>query len=244
MIKKLLTAKSVLFRIVVLFFCTFCLLGGINAYFKSTDDFARSRILKLTNLGRGQCTGVQVWAPSGKAFTLTAGHCRSIVQNGKLLAEDEDGTVWTLDFIAEDPSSDLMLLSAPMQIGVDVGMSVSTHEHVHAITHGHGKPSFRTDGEILTEDFVTVPLFQIISFDDMIKCGMVKNQVEVSIPYPVCLIQTFQMTTTVRIIPGSSGGPLFDRWGQVVGIASSVDDTNLFSSFVTLKDINLFLKPY
>ena len=244
MAKKLFMAKTVLSRVLVLFLSTAFLLTCINTYIKTTDDFARSRILKLSNPGHGQCTGVQVWAPSGEAYTLTAGHCRNVVQNGKILAEDEDGTVWTLDFIAEDPSSDLMLLCAPTQIGADIGTSVSRHEHVHAITRGHGKPSFRTDGEILMEDLVTVPLFQIISFDDMMKCGGTKNQVEISLPYPVCLLQTFQTTATARIIPGSSGGPLFDRWGQVVGIASSFDETGLFSSFVTVNDINLFLKPY
>jgi hypothetical protein len=212
---------------------------SLNTFYKTTDIYARNRVLKLFDV-TGACSAVLVWAPSGKAYTLTAGHCRPEVHEGKIKARNESGQEYLLDFIAEDPTADLMLLSAPYQIGMDIAKNIGTHEPVHTMTHGRGMPSYRTDGEFLVLDLIEFALFPVVTVEDLVRCSGPKYVVMQKEFETMCGVQSFQSVTTARIVPGSSGGPLMNAWGELVGIASTTDDS--FSTFASLADIHAFLK--
>ena len=209
--------------------------------YKASDLYLRNRVFKLTGNG-ASCSGVQVTAPTGKVYVLTAGHCAALVVEGKVYASGESGQSYVLDFIEEDQFSDLMLLSAPPGPGVSIASGLDKHEHVRTLTHGRGMPTYRTDGEYVMLDFSTVPLFPILSFNDQYKCNQVKEQVIIDSFTGVreCALVTFQSITTADVIPGSSGGPLFDDDGKLAGIVSATDGK--FSSFVTISDMVAFLR--
>lgn len=217
----------------------FALFFFVDLYKRSTDSFIRDQVLKLYD-DKAACTGVQVIAPSGKFYVLTAGHCSGLVHNNKVLAEDEEGRKLELNFIEEDPTSDLMLLSSPIQSGVQIASNAGKHDSVHSITHGKGMPSYRTDGELLATDDITFGLFPIMSRSDFLKCRAPKYKIKFDGLQPICVVESFQTVSNTQIIPGSSGGPLLNSWGSLVGIASTKGD--FFCTFASLADIKSFLQ--
>jgi hypothetical protein len=201
-----------------------------------SDSYVRNRVVQLNRAG-GSCSGVQVVAPSGKAYVLTASHCRGLVEAGKVEATDEQNQKYFLDFIKEDPNSDLMLLSSPNDNGVGIADHVRMHEHVHAMTHGHGYPTYRTDGEALMLSRIEFAEFDLKDIADLAACLQPKNKI--SQEDASCHVAVVEMMSNASIIPGSSGGPLLNEYGSLVGIASCTD--GYFGSFVTLGDIKKFL---
>jgi len=211
--------------------------------YQKSDSYLRDRVVMLRG-NNVSCTGVQVHGKSGKTYILTASHCRPILaEDGTTTAITENDNQYTVNFIAEDPDSDLMLLSSPNRMYIDVAKSWKKHEHIHTMTHGKGMPSYRTDGEMLLEEITAVGLFNIDSQEAVIRCGsMPKFSIALSWIGPVCVLSTIQEITTAPILPGSSGGPLVNKDNELIGIASATDNEDTFSTYVTLSDIHRFLK--
>lgn len=211
-----------------------------------TEKMVRDAVL-LLHSENGSCTGVQVKAPSGHIYTLTAAHCRVLLVDNKVQGRDEDGKEYTLTFIEEDKTSDLMLLSAPNGRFLRVGKEPKIHDHVHTETHGAGMLTYRTDGEILNEIGVDVPVFQILTEEDLRICTTYPKYILniglgilFGIP-PVCVLHTPERVSTARIVPGSSGGPMLNESNELVGIASATDSKD-FSYWVSVHHIKEFLK--
>jgi S1-C subfamily serine protease len=213
-----------------------------NSTMKADDSYIRQRVVKLMS-PEGSCSGIVIEAPkSHKSYTLSAGHCMILVKSGKVTAQLEDGTKTTLDFIAEDAASDLMLLSAPADSqGIEIADRLSIHQAVHTLTHGGGAPTYRTDGEAMGISEAKVPMFDIITDADKVKCSaQIKLQVAQEMGMEYCIMDLDMMVTSAAIIPGSSGGAVVNDSGRLVGIVSAYNGK--FSMIVLLSDIERFLK--
>ena len=217
---------------------------------KSSDSFLRQRVLKLQNDQGSSCSGVEVKSAKGVVYTMTAGHCRDLLSpEGSLTAVDEQGKPFTISFVAEDTASDLLLLTGIGTAFVPIGESISPHEQVKAITHGKGWASFRTDGEVIQEIKVDILVGPILASDDLDRClAKAPKQSVVSVQNPFinmsisfCSLSTIDTLSTTLILPGSSGGPLFNMKGQLVGIASAASNNDPFGRFVRLSDIQAFM---
>lgn len=224
---------------VVLLAVAFCV-GAHRSAVKSSDLYIRDRVVKLTG-GGIQCTGIVIEAPSHKSYILTAAHCRPMVKSGKITAITEDGEVNIVDFIAEDPASDLMLLGGIQDLdGIEVGEFEYNYQPVHTLTHGAGKPTYRTDGMLLEAAQSQVAVYRISSDDERKACqSQFKLEIMDSFWGEMCIMSTVQYSSTADIVPGSSGGPVLNNNGDLVGIVSAYDGK--FSYFVTLRDIRSFL---
>lgn len=210
--------------------------------FRASDLYVRNQVV-LLNSEQGSCTGVQVVAPSGHVYILTASHCKSLLVSNSMRTTTEGGVTSMSSFIKEDGVSDLMLLSSNISTGVFIAADNYPHQHVHTLTHGHGFPTYRTDGELLRIDRVQVILFEA-NESNMSECSNMPKLELIGAPGlgMYCIMSTYQMMTTAAITPGSSGGPILDASGSLVGIASATNGN--FSAFVTLKDIQNFLSDY
>lgn len=224
-----------------------CLIAAYSAisglqHYRASDSYLRDRVVKLQS-EQGSCSGIQVEAPSGKAYILTAAHCRILVdKEGHTTAINEQGEKRQVDFIAEDENSDLMLLTSGDDKAVSVGNNIHKHEKVHTITHGRGHDAYRTDGEAIEEALTLIGVSVITDMEEFVACiKQPKYTVVPTLEGMVCAIYTPQNYTTAHVVPGSSGGPLFNSDGELIGIVSATSGDG-FSTFVRLSDIKSFLK--
>jgi S1-C subfamily serine protease len=204
-----------------------------------SDAYIRDRVVKLQG-DVGGCSGIQVQAPSGKVYILSARHCQKISSDGDITATDEQGHTKKVTIIAVDKDSDLLLLT-PMSIKfITIADKLSLHEHVHTLTHGNMNPTYRTDGEALIDRLVEVALAEIISDEDVKACQASGGKVYPSFFSLVCVGELNVRITTAWVAPGSSGGAALNENGQLIGIVSL--SSGLFSGIVRLEDITRFLK--
>ncbi len=197
------------------------------------------------------CSSVQIVAPSGKQYLLSAGHCAKSDEPGvKTLVNLPNGLeqVGYSKIIAEDPYSDLLLLEPVKNMeGIKIAKEVVLYEHVRTFTHGGGKPTYKTEGEIISirGDFAEVPIFEIITIADTERCYAFKAKYKFSIDKKEYWCHSISQTaiTTAWAIPGSSGGMVVNDDDELIGIISEVDVAkSKFSYPVPLADIQAFLK--
>jgi hypothetical protein len=213
-----------------------------SAFMGPSDAEIRSKVVKLKS-GMGSCSGQQVRAPSGANYILTAAHCRVLEQAGSILAITEDGREIARRIVAEDPSSDLLLLEGiPGMEGLKIGSSLDRFESVRTFTHGKGKNTYRTDGKIIQQEMVTVPVSDVLPDGT---CGpMPKYTVAPGgfFGMPVCALQVVETAMDAMIVPGSSGGAVVNSSGELVGVVSAGDGA--FGYIVTISDIRRFMSNY
>lgn len=208
---------------------------------KRSDAYIRHRVLLLFSATEA-CTGVEIVAPSGKHYTISAAHCKDLVINNKVQAKDEDGKVHQIDFIGLDPEHDLMLLGPADDKAIPVAKDDHAHEKIHTITHGMALPSYRTDGELLEEKTVTVNGEPIESPEELEKCPITPySRPAAGIFGLYCELKLTLMLSTAMVMPGSSGGPALNKDGELIGIVS-ISDGDKLSGLVPLRDIQAMLK--
>jgi S1-C subfamily serine protease len=203
-----------------------------------------SKSVMLTGKGI-ECSGQQVKADSGLSYILTAAHCYIIAdENGDMNVQTQDGRQLKRKIIAEDPSSDLMLLEGvPGMKGLTVADSLGRFQHIRTFTHGHQKPVYKTEGAVIGTEEIIVPISDITNEDEENKCvSQSKNKVVDLLIKKICVLDVEETVVTAQIIPGSSGGMVVDDSGQLVGIASATE--GYFGYLVPLKDIKAFLFNY
>lgn len=213
----------------------------------ASDAYIRNRVVKLYHPERGQCTGVVVQGASGRNWVLTAAHCKVLIQDGRVLAEEQDGRISQMYLVAESPTSDLLLLSQdfPSYSGVKIAKELKMYDKVHSITRGAGMPAYRTDGEALGMREVMFAVGDIILLPEEEAACLITPKFKIMpgiFGEKYCVMAMNEQVVTAKIVPGSSGGPLFNAKGELVGIASASDTSEHFFYFVKLTDIIELMK--
>lgn len=209
----------------------------------SSETYLRPRVVRLSG-AEGMCSGEQIVAPSGTNYILTAAHCRPFERNGSILVTTEDGQILQRRVIAEDQNSDLLLLEGLP--GVE-GISIATHDHpgqhVRTLTHGHNLDTYLTEGYLIQNQEVHIPINVINTPEDAAKCQSMAKFMQVpSIWGSLCALNVVETITSAMIVPGSSGGMVVSDSGELVGVVSA--GAPPFGALVTLYDINKFLAAY
>lgn len=203
----------------------------INHYAKKTAHYQQNRILQLEGNNIG-CTGTEVVAPSGKVVTLTAAHCQKQIADNHIGFIDESLSRGSLSVVAIDERLDLMLLEGTnKQLGFEVARKLAINDPIHTMTHGWSMPAYRTDGMVIGVNLEVDPPVCKSSVDIAgFKLGL------------NCSVPPKRTVTTAWVLPGSSGGPLLNEDGDLIGIVYAL--TGPFSYSVGLDDIKDFLKGH
>lgn len=209
----------------------------------SDEDYLRSKVVMLRSDTVG-CSGEVVKAPSGKSYILTAAHCTSVADaQGNMPVYLDDGRKLSSHVIAEDDSSDLLLLEGvPGVEGLTIARTVKPTEHVRTFTHGRMLATYKTEGELIQVVHVEIPiaLGDCSSKQPKYKNGSFSFLGIIDIP--VCMMSVDEVVSTAQVQPGSSGGMVVNNRAQLVGVVSASDGD--FGYFVTLRDIQRFLSAY
>lgn len=214
-----------------------------------SDDEIRARVVSITN-DHMLCSGEQVRAASGKDYILSAAHCAPIAVEGSVTITREDGRKLQRRVIAIDRKSDLMLVEGLPDIrGLEIAKKSAPHQHVRTFTHGNRYPTYETEGLLIGDTLVQFPIAIIESPEDEEKCeANGPNKVmDINVFFgniKVCVFSAQEMATTAKIVHGSSGGPVFNDRGQVVGVVSAGDSDGSFGFLVRLQDIQAFTANY
>lgn len=214
---------------------------------QNTEQYPRSRVVKITGNGRG-CSGEQIRAPSGVNYILSAGHCMVTAVGGQVTVYTEDGRTLQRRVIAEDPDSDLMLIEGlPNMRGLTIAKEIKIGSKFRTFTHGAMLDTFKTEGQIIEQMLINIPLFSIYSPADEQRC-LVASKFKIIETHsmlgsiPMCALSLEETVTTAFVIGGSSGGMAINDKDELIGVVSAGGQG--FGMLVTLEDINNFVGNY
>ena len=208
-----------------------------------------NKVVSITNAsGSSGGTGFHVNSPSGKTYILTNSHVCSHVQvNGLVLVHDAEGNSLPRRVLLDSDFTDLCVVEAmPGASGLSLGTAPNAGEIVAVVGHPELMPLTMTRGEIIGEQELLVMDHVIESEDD--KCDLPKNIIkEVNVfifSFKACCVKINAYLSNVTILPGSSGSPVINFYGNIVGVAFAGDNDSNWGSFVTLPDIQKMLKAF
>lgn len=228
----------------------FLILWSLGVYHLTrgvSESTIRSKVVQLKGDKKGYCSGVQVQAPTGKNYILSAAHCSALQEDGTILVRTDDSRFIPRRVLEISPVTDLMLLEGmPDLKGIDVASNVEIGQHLRSFTHGAALDTYKTEGELIQEKMIDILIGLITSKEDEAACNLPKNKIVTLHTFfgdlQACTLHLNMFVSTTKVVPGSSGGGIFDDKGRLVAIVSGGDDS--FGVFVTLSDIQTFLSAY
>lgn len=220
-------------------------------YYKThrSETYIRNSVVKLSS-DEAMCSGERVRTPSGNTYILSAAHCAHIADDkGKIKVTLENGHSYFRKIIAEDKTSDLLLIQDIKNDNnaLDIAARIYHGEPVRTFTHGHDYATYKTEGELVEITYVQIPIRSMEELEPDSTCTVAPKYKVASIQTPfgelkACVMGLNEVVTTAFITQGSSGGPVVNSYGELVGVVSA--GNGQFGLLVSIKDINHFLKHY
>lgn len=208
-----------------------------------------NQVVKITNPeGTHGGTGFNIIAPSGNTYILTNSHvCSHTEKSGFVTVSDASGNKLSRRVLSNSDFTDLCVVEAmPGASGLSLGSEPKTGEIVAVVGHPKLMPLTMTRGEIIAEGDVEILDHLILNEND--KCDLPKNKIEDMMtffgPLKVCAVKIKAYISNATILPGNSGSPVVNFYGNVVAVAFAGDSDSNWGDFVTLPDIIKMLKPF
>jgi S1-C subfamily serine protease len=215
---------------------------------------------------RGGGTAFAIKAPSGATYIMTNDHVCEVAINEVVTVFNNDGDSIQRRIIEHSSYTDLCLIEGPPGVeGLSVGSEPEVGQIVASVGHPSLIPITLSKGEIIGRTDVGIPIAQILEEEPGMpedfnppgfirekKCKKPKNIIE-EVTLQVLIIQMKQKyclnvtkgayLTNMVIQSGSSGSPVVNFWGNVIGVVFAGDRAG-WGVVVSIDDLNQFLKNY
>ena len=232
--------------------------------------YVGDKVYLITNdTYRGSGTGFAIKAPSGLSYIVTNDHICEVSSDGEnLVIIDRTGWAMRRRIIERSKYSDLCILEGfPGVEGLSMGSEPSIGQVVASVGHPSGYDLTLSRGEVIQHNDVTImykpisvtigsqPEHQISEEDGGMlesECSLPKNRLYIqedsviffTIKTKLCLnVTKSAYTTNMLIQPGSSGSPMINFFGNVVGVMFAADRA-YWGAAVSFNDLTDFLRNY
>jgi hypothetical protein len=129
--------------------------------------------------------------------------------------------------------------------GLKISKSVDLGEELGILGHPRLFPLALTRGQYIGKIQVTIVKFQIQSKKMEEQCLLENGKVAMSFFFgPLCLKNYVAGITTIQALPGNSGSPVVNFWGNVVGVLFAGNDSDNWGIVVPLDQVKSFLENY
>lgn len=216
---------------------TFMTLKGSQLHASLLRSYIGPKVVRITNLnGQSGGTGFFVEAPSGNRYILTNSHV--CLMPSLLYVEGQQVT--PIEISLSGP--DLCLLAPPKNSSARGALKVRKAplflgEFVSVLGHPQLAPLTLTSGEFSATVKVAVAFAMVA---DPTQCPQSTSSMFIGFGF-VCMREFSAAQTTIVIEPGNSGSPMFDAYGNVVGVVFAGDELGRAFA-VTLSDVQEFLR--
>lgn len=210
--------------------------------------YKAKNVVKIFNPKRGGGTGSFVRAKSGKVVILTNHHICQLAEDGKLDVSYFNGSA-TVKVIKSYLYNDLCTIEAPEGVnsGLSVARSVTKGEIIYSMGHPLLEPLTVSSGEYSAS--VTVDILDSINTPKSECNGPTYKFQEIDNPllrmfgmFSVCVRILDATSSTMNILPGNSGSPVVNIYGNVVAVAFAANESGVHSYLVPLSDVKAFLE--
>lgn len=245
-LKRLVAAALKVSLIATLAFCVIALVASVpSLHYSLLRAYSTSKVVKITTAnGRSGGTGSHVLAPSGKTYILTNAHVCGVAVDGKVWVDSGNGRPIQRNVIEKADNTDLCLVEGlPGVTGLSVSRKEKIGEIVAVVGHPELMPGTFTRGELTGQKRIDVLISTFPAPPAPGTCEGPNKREETIFIFRVCVGTYNSYTSNIQILPGNSGSPVVDFYGQLVAVAFAGNQAN-WGFFVILPEIHEFLKPY
>jgi S1-C subfamily serine protease len=207
-----------------------------------------NNVVMIHTLNGAGATGFIVKGKSGKRYVMTNNHVCGLEEYGTILA-DFQGDTYVTGVVKRYPLNDLCVMSAPgtASDSFKIAKSYSLGEAVYSIGHPQLEPLSISVGELSDEIIVHVvvkvngPEAECHGDTYTYHKDDLPIMMQVFGTYSICERSLPANTSSVVILPGNSGSPTVNIWGEVVAVAFAANESGTRSYHVPLASLRDFL---
>lgn len=230
------------------------LTGAAVLLFPTTDietkllNEAAEKVVTLTPPSRTNTggTGFHVKAPSGLTYILTNAHVCGLAEDGFMAVHrdhypDRQSMVMVIEV---SKTADLCILSPITKVeGFDMADSIDGYESIYSVGHPRLEANTLSKGHVTARRPIALPI-DATPNECAARGGISQKIITFFGIFDMCVKEFDSLLTSLVIYPGSSGSPVFNKSGEVVGVVFAGNMETNYGAIVPTDEVNAFLTGY